>query len=220
MNEVTINYPNSALRTSMLNVLGYQNTASITYTPYLDYIKASWPGRRRRDNYIRFCIEVVTAFGNAPFPLVQEYINSLIAVPKHYYFDDTLPNSPPKTTAVKEIVLIILKVWLLMQLYTTPAHNDKRCIIKAYYIRQKLTPYNKNTALSNHLPDHVAKSGLLPNPHEVTLSNSSLSLADTTPRPETSLHLHTYFGINKSLSITPKRLNDIKLSTLGGVKFT
>lgn len=215
-----MNCPNSALRTSMLNVLGCQNTASTTCAPYLDYIEASWPGRRGRDDYIRFCIEVVTAFGNAPFPPVQEYINSLIAVPRHYYFDDTLPNSPPRATAVKEIVLIILGVWLLMQPYTTPAHDDKRCIIKAYYVRQKLTPYNEDTALSNHLPDHVAKSGLLPNPHEVTLSNSSLSLADTTPRPETSLHLHTYFGINESLSITPKRLNAVKLSTLGGVKFT
>ncbi|KAK4198398.1 hypothetical protein QBC40DRAFT_94296 [Triangularia verruculosa] len=214
-----MNCPNPALRTSLLDVLGCQDVDGTTCSPYLDYIEASWPGRGMKDDYIRFVIEVVTAFGNAPYPSVQEYINGLIAVSGHYFFDDTLPNSPSRATAVKDIVLIILGVWLLMEPYTTPARNDQRCILEAYCVRQK-THYSEDTTLCNHLPDLVAKSGLLPNPQEVTLSNSSLSLADTTPRPETSHHLHAYFGMQESLSITPKRLNAVKLSTLGGVKFT
>jgi hypothetical protein len=205
----------AALRSALCPVSDGIDNAPYHLDPYLDYIESSWPGRGSKQAYLRFFTDVVGQFSrpatNTPHAMtIQQYIDTLVAHAGHYYFPDTSPRSLARATSVKENVLLVLGTWLLLQSYFIPTRRDQRCVVLAFCLRQK-KPYAEPEALGRSLADLVAQSELLPNAYE----RGALDDDDLT----TPFQLHSSSGLIESLSINPRRLNAVRLSTLGRVEF-
>lgn len=224
-------------RTALRIALGLKGSAddpdmkASSFEPYLDYIESSWPGRGSKEDFLRFFADVASHFSSAPVAhefdgqnasepsrSIQQYIGSLIASPDHYYFPDTLPGSLSRAASVTEIVLLVLGTWLLLQPYFVPSRRDQRCIVLAFCLGRK-KPYSESEGLAVPLTQLLTQSGLLPSADEMVLSGPDTSMAvvdgDTALTP---FQLHSSMGPLESL-VSPRRLNAVKLSTLGRVKF-
>jgi hypothetical protein len=223
------------MRAALRFALNLKDTAAETssFEAYLDYLESSWPGRGSKQNFLRLFADVVNHFSsrsvavnntNGSISSIQQYIDELVASPDHYYFPDTLPGSPSRATSVKEIVLLVLGTWLLMQSYFVPMRRNQRCIVLACCLGHK-RPYSEPEGLALSLADLVAQSELLPSAYEVTGSDEGGSgsgpgaCASDDDNLTTPFQLHSSMGLLESLSISPRRLNAVKLSSLGRVEF-
>lgn len=203
-----------------------------SFEPYLEYIESSWPGRGSKQDFLRFFADVANHFSSVPvthesdgqdasesMQSIQRYIANLVANPDHYYFPDTLPGSSSRAASVTEIVLLVLGTWLLMQSYFVPSRRDQRCIVLALCLGRK-KPYSEPEGLGVSLAHLVTQSGLLPSADEVVGCGPDASMSGEDS--ETALapfQLHSSMGPLESLSVSPRRLNAVKLSTLGRVEF-
>ncbi len=219
---------------------------ALSFESYLDYIESSWPGRGSKKDFLRLFADVAGSFRGATLTpgsdghdasestrSIQQYIDDLVASPDHYYFPDTLPGSPSRATSVTEIVLLILGTWLLMQSYFVPMRRDQRCIILAFCFGHK-RPYSEPEGLAISPAHLVSQGGLLPSADEVvgsgsgsdSRSSSGPGVCASTPvsgednQPaHTPFQLHSSIGLLESLSVSPRRLNAVKLASLGRVEF-
>ncbi len=233
--------PFSNTRIALCSALGFTDTTdnpdmeALSIESYLDYIESSWPGRGSKKDFLRLFADLAVNFRGAPpsSRSIQQYIDDLVASPDHYYFPDTLPGSPSRATSVTENVLLILGTWLLMQSYFVPMRRDQRCIILAFCLSHK-KPYSEPEGLAISPAHLVSQGGLLPSADEVVRSGSGsdsrsssgpgvcasthVSGEDNQPA-HTPFQLHSSIGLLESLSVSPRRLNAVKLASLGRVEF-
>ncbi|KAH7176756.1 hypothetical protein EDB81DRAFT_850589 [Dactylonectria macrodidyma] len=208
---------NDDLRLTLASALGLSD--NVAAKPHLQYIESSWPGRGELHDFLRLFIDVVDHF-RGPKPPIQQYIDRLVSSHEHSYFSDTIPGSSLRTTRVTEAVLIILGTWMLMQPYFILTRHDQRRVVFAYCAKQG-REYSEAEAFAQPLPKLLSQSGLLPNAYELnesglnSVQNSSVAEIITEP-----FGLHDSMGLLESLSLSPKRLNAVLLSRLGGVRVT
>ncbi|GAB1312651.1 hypothetical protein MFIFM68171_02861 [Madurella fahalii] len=210
----------SEARSELRSALGLTDDAGSK--PYLDYIESSWPGRGELIDFLQFYTRTIYYFGHTIGSprTIQSYIDELVSTPAPPYFSDTVANSQLRILSVREVVLLILGNLLLQQSYFILGRNDQRRIVLAYCVSRACLSYSEDGALAESIPSLVSQSGLLPNQSENSGSDQSPSQASIPGDEIGAFHLHASVSLLESFSIDRKRLNAVRLVSLGGVKFT
>ncbi|KAL6414217.1 hypothetical protein AUP68_00735 [Ilyonectria robusta] len=209
-------------RAGLLSALGIAEGESAE--AYMHYIESAWTYQGEWNDFLHLFIDVVHHFhvpstSQTAQPRIQAYIDGLVNSQTHAYFKDTVAGSGARITGVTEAVLRILGAWLLMHSYFIPTRRDQRRVVFAYCVRQK-HGYSEQKALNEPVPRLLSQSGLLPNAYEINGSELNSLPDSSTDRIMEPFGLHDSVGLLESLSVNPKKLNAVRLSRLGGIKFT
>lgn len=196
--------------------------------PYVEYIKASWTGRGKQEDFLRFFIEVVQHFRDtsderkrSEDSSIRGYLDGLIAQFDHYYFNDTIAQTSARISRVNDTVLLVLGTWLLSKSYFVPATQDQRRIVYAY-CRATSQEYSEDHAFRQSIAGLLSTSGLLPNPRESDIvpdgNDGNVQLIAEVDITE-AFPLHSCAGdVLESLSIDANKLNAINLSTYSRIE--
>ncbi|KAH7377263.1 hypothetical protein BKA66DRAFT_443302 [Pyrenochaeta sp. MPI-SDFR-AT-0127] len=204
-------------------------------TPHIKDILSHWPGKGTLDEYVQLFIKIVEYFTRGKDcqsltrrhikPItVKHCIDELVNDATQDYFRDVPPGTETRRDVITDTVLLVLGSWVLMRSYFTLQRGEPRRILLAYCWNNN-KEYSESLSLEETLPDLLHKSGLLPNPNEMTalMQGKKSEVVDRDKENDSSMSipniaLHPSLGSVESLEISAKTLNAFKLAHLGAVR--